>query len=179
MITFYVPFLWQKLIYSREVRHFFPFLNPELWVKTLAQELALKISWSTKSNSIECDSSHLYLKRRWRKSALNEYQENLCVIFEEEFILVQKFLKIAFYIWKTKWKWLVALLSQTRRPGAVRLSFALFSLIIDGVLFDQIYVTDLNLKLKLHIHLQFTHPKELIFWNNKRYFMAIFLSHLK
>ena len=33
--------------------------------------------------------------------------------------------------------------------------------------------------LKLHIHLQFTHPKELIFWNNKRYFMAIFLSHLK
>ena len=90
-----------------------------------------------------------------------------------------KFLKIAFYIWKTKWKWLVALLSQTRRPGAVRLSFALFSLIIDGVLFDQIYVTDLNLKLKLHIHLQFTHPKELIFWNNKRYFMAIFLNHLK
>ena len=149
MITFYVPFLWQKLIYSRKVRHFFPFLNPELCVKTLAQELALKISWSTKSNSIECDSSHLYLKRRWRKSALNEYQENLCVIFEEEFILVQKFLKIAFYIWKTKWKWLVALLSQTRRPGAVRLSFALFSLIIDGVLFDQIYVTDLNLKLKI------------------------------
>ena len=27
MITFYVPFLGQKLIYSREVRHFFPFLK--------------------------------------------------------------------------------------------------------------------------------------------------------
>ena len=104
MITFYVPFLWQKLIYSRKVRHFFPFLNPELCVKTLAQELALKISWSTKSNSIECDSSHLYLKRRWRKSALNEYQENLCVIFEEEFILVQKFFENCLLYLKNKMK---------------------------------------------------------------------------
>ena len=66
------------------------------------------ISWNTKSDSIECDSSHLDLKKRWRKSEIlesNENEENLCVIFEEKFILVQNFLKIASCNWKNENDW--------------------------------------------------------------------------
>ena len=96
---FLCPIPWTEIDIFKRSETFFPFLKTLNFVwKPWRKSWHWNIRWNTKSNSIECDSSHLYLKRRWRKSEFlesNENEENLCVIFKEKFVLVQNFLKIA------------------------------------------------------------------------------------